>query len=95
MQFRLSSVSYLNWRILANLAEVVVDRGLREARLCCSNQFANNYYGANDRKSGANDCKSGANKVQNQVIQYMSFAKNLPSFAKNLPSFAEESPSFT
>jgi hypothetical protein len=28
MQFRLFPVSYLNWRILANLAKVVVDRGL-------------------------------------------------------------------
>jgi hypothetical protein len=35
MQFRLFSLSYLNWRILANLAKVVVDRGLREARLWC------------------------------------------------------------
>jgi hypothetical protein len=35
MQFRLSSVSYLNWRILGNLAQVVMDRGLREARLSC------------------------------------------------------------
>jgi hypothetical protein len=28
-------LSYLNWRILANLAKVVVDWGLREARLSC------------------------------------------------------------
>ncbi len=28
MQFRLFSLSYLNWRIFANLARVVVDRGL-------------------------------------------------------------------
>ncbi len=34
-----------------------MDRGLREARLSCENEYANN-------NCGANDCKLGANKVQ-------------------------------
>ena len=81
-------VSQLNWRILANLAKVVVDRGLEKQdfpakislKIIIMVQMT-----ANQVQITANKVQITVNqwnKVQNQVMQYTSFTKNLPSFAE-------------
>jgi hypothetical protein len=88
-QFRLSSVSQLNWRILANLAKVVVDRGLEKQdfpakislKIIIMVQMT-----ANQVQMTANQVQMTANQVQIRCKIRWCSTRVLPRIYRVLPS---------